>query len=230
MKWKIGMYVAAVVLFLTACEDILEEVDLSDRQVAIFAPLDSTVVNSNTVNFNWDRVEDATAYRFQLAAPSFVDTQQLVLDSIFEVDTLGRVSTQIQQELVNGNYEWRIRAQNSGFETPYTSSTFTVNGDENVDLDPPNTPQLIAPLNGASQDEATVNFSWTREDVPGTAERDSIYFFSDAGLQNLVGKDIGANKAYAANFASGTFYWFVKAFDAAGNESDDSSTFSFTVN
>ena len=230
MKRKIGMYVMAVVCFSTACEDILEEVDLSNRQVTIFAPLDSTVVNSNMVNFNWDRVEDATAYRFQLATPSFVNTQQLVLDSIFEVDSLGRVSTQIQQELVNGNYQWRIRAQNSGFETPYTSSTFRVDGDENVDLDAPNTPQLVAPLNGASQDDATVNFSWTREDVPGTAERDSIYFFSDAALQNLVGKDIGANKAYSANFASGTFYWFVKAFDAARNESDNSNTFSFTVN
>nr|WP_299339491.1 hypothetical protein [Allomuricauda sp.] len=230
MKIYKPLFLFILIISLVACEDILEEVDISDRRVVVFAPLDSTVVSSNSVNFNWDRVEDATSYRFQLALPNFMDTQQLVLDSIFELDTLNQVGTQLQHDLENGSYEWRIKALNSGFETPYTQSSFVVNGDENLDLDPPNTPQLVSPINGAAQDESTVNFSWTREDVPGTAERDSIYFFSDEALQDLVGKDIGANKTYSANFASGTFYWFVKAFDAAGNESDDSTTFSFTVN
>ena len=226
-------YLAAfTVLFLTivACEDILEVVDISERQVTIFAPLDNTTVNSNQVNFNWDRVEDATSYRFQLATPNFMETQQLVIDSIFELDTLGNVGSQIQQTLTNGMYEWRIKAMNSGFETSYTQSGFTVSGEEDLDVVPPNTPELVAPTNGASQDDNQVSFRWTREDVSGTAERDSIYFFSDEALQNPIGKDLGANKTYSGNFDTGTYYWRVRAFDAAGNESENSATFNFTIN
>ncbi|UOY08378.1 hypothetical protein L0P88_07420 [Muricauda sp. SCSIO 64092] len=225
---KLGLVL--VLMAMPGCEDILEEVDISNQRVTVFAPLDSTTVTDNSVQFNWDRLTDATSYRFQLATPDFVDTAQILLDTLFVEDTLGRVATQIQQDLLNGNYAWRIKALNSGFETPFALQTFVVNGDENVDLDPPNTPQLVAPVNGATQDEATVTFRWTREDVPGTAERDSIYFFSDQALQNLVGKDIGANKTFSADFAAGTFYWFVKAFDLAGNESEDSTVFSFTIN
>ena len=219
-----------VFFLIISCEDILEEVDISDRQVTIFAPLNNTMVNSNEVNFNWDRLEDATSYRFQLASPNFTETQQLVLDSIFQQDSLGNVSSQIQQTLLNGAYEWRIKAMNSGFETSYTTSNFMVIGDEDLDLIPPNTPELVAPTNGASQDDNQVNFRWTREDVPGTAELDSIYFFSDEALQNAIGKDLGANKAYSGNFDTGTYYWQVRAFDTAGNESENSATFNFTIN
>ena len=223
-------FILITMVLVASCEDILEEVDISDRQVTIFAPLDSTTISSNEVNFNWDKVEDATSYRFQLATPNFVETQQLVLDSVFELDTLGNVGTRIQRTLVNGTYEWRIKAMNSGFETVYTNSGFVVNGDDNLDVTPPNTPELVAPTNGASQDENQVNFRWTREDVAGTTELDSIYFFSDEALQNPIGKDLGANKTYSGNFDTGTYYWLVRAFDTAGNESENSATFNFTIN
>nr|WP_299484908.1 hypothetical protein [uncultured Allomuricauda sp.] len=226
-KFKISL--ALILAILYSCEDILEVPDISNQTVTVFAPLDNTVINGNDVSFNWDTVEDATMYRFQLAVPNFETTQQLVLDSIFEVDSLGRVDTRIQQTLVNGNYAWRIRALNSDYQTVYTLSNFQVDGDENLDVTPPNTPQLVAPANGASQSEATVNFSWTREDVPGTAERDSIFIYSDESLATLSTKALGANKTFSANLASGTFYWVVKAYDAAGNESDLSTTFNFTI-
>ena len=226
-------YVFGILIFLiwiTSCEDVLEVVDISERQVTIFAPLNNTTVSTNEVSFNWDKVEDATAYRFQLASPNFTETQQLVLDSVFELDTLGNVGTRVQRTLMNGSYEWRVKAMNSGFETPYANSTFMVSGDDNLDLEAPNTPELVAPTDGTTQDDNQVNFRWTREDVAGTAERDSIYFFSDEALQNPIGKDLGANKTYSANFDTGTYYWLVRAFDAAGNASENSTTFNFTIN
>ncbi len=230
MAKRLWLLWTVVIAGICSCEDILEEVDISNREVVLFAPLDSTVINSNAINFNWDGVKDATAYRFQLALPNFTETQQFVLDSIFQLDTLNQVATQLQLTLENGNYEWRVKALNSNFETPYSISAFVVAGEDNLDLLPPNRPQLVAPIDGTNQDNAIVNFSWTREDVPGTAERDSIYFYSDAELQNLVGKDLGANKTFSASFTAGIYFWFVTAFDTAGNESEDSEVFSFIIN
>ncbi|MEM9144226.1 MAG: hypothetical protein AAGA86_14650, partial [Bacteroidota bacterium] len=151
------------------------------------------------------------------------------LDSLVELDTLDRVNTRIDQNLFNGNYQWRVKAVNSDYETEFALSSFQVNGDEDLDLVPPNTPQPLAPANGSSQAETQVSFSWSREDVPGTAERDSIFIFSDEALQTLETKGLGANKTFSVNLAAGTFHWVVRAYDAAGNASDNSSTFNFTI-
>ncbi|AWX43276.1 hypothetical protein HME9304_00263 [Flagellimonas maritima] len=219
----------SIFIILLGCEDILEVPDISDRTVPVLAPLDETLLSSNTVNFNWQAVDDATAFEIQIATPNFDNTTQIVLDSIIVEDTLGNIATRIVQNLPNGNYSWRIKAMNSDYETAYALNDFLVDGDEDLDVTPPNTPQLVMPANGVTQSENEVNFSWTRTDVSGTAERDSIFIFSDESLQSLVTKAIGANKTFTTNMAAGTFYWRVRAYDAAGNESDNSSTFNFTV-
>ena len=218
------------ILGLTACDDILEEPDISEENVTVLAPLENAVLTTNTVNFNWEELFDARFYRVQIAEPDFVNTNQIVIDSLFATDSLGFVATQLQQTLLNGNYEWRVKAINAGFETVYTTNSFEVNGDENIDIVPPNTPQLLSPTNNTTQDETTVTFTWSREDVPGTAERDSIYFFSDETLQTEVGRNLAANKSFSAMFSSGNFFWVVQAFDSTGNESAASETFNFTIN
>lgn len=229
MRQTLKLFALVLVLLFWSCEDILEVPDISNQSVSILAPEEGSIIQNNDVTFNWQLVADATAYNVQIATPNFESTVQILLDSIIQEDTLGNVRTNITQTLLNGNYTWRIRAQNSDYETPYTINTFEVDGDENLDVTPPNTPQLVAPANGASQSEAEVNFSWTREDVAGTAERDSIFIFSEENLQNLSTKALGANKAFSTNLATGTFYWFVRAYDAAGNESDPSTTFNLTI-
>ena len=230
MKLKKNLLMLMVLPVLSvSCEDILEVPDISSQTVAILAPTDGSALTTNAVNFNWESVEDATAYNVQIATPNFENAVQLVLDSVIPVDSLGQVTTQINIDLFNGPYQWRVKALNSGFETEYTVNGFQVNGDQDLDLVPPNTPQLVSPANGVSQTESTVNFSWTREDVPGTAERDSIFIFSDETLQNLTTKALGANKSFSTTLGDGTYYWFVQAFDAAGNESGASTTFNFTI-
>lgn len=220
----------ALLVGLASCDDILEVPDISEQSVIILAPMDGSALTANSVNFNWETVDEAKGYRIQIASPNFTNTAQLVLDSIVAVDTLGQVTPRLGQNLLNGNYEWRIKAFNSAYETSYTTSAFSVNGDANFDATPPNTPQLVAPANGTSQTETTVNFSWIREDVPGTAERDSIFIYEDESLSVLSSKAIGANKTYGTNLATGTYHWYVKAYDTAGNESNPSNLFNVTVN
>jgi len=225
------VWVAVLLLLgIVACEDILEVPDISNDEVTVLAPIEGANVLTNTVRFNWNPLQEATAYRVQIAEPDFENTVQILLDSTVVEDSLGLVVTQLELDMFNGSYSWRVRGENSGYETPYTTNSFTVSGEEDLDLTPPNTPQLVAPANGSAQDETEVNFSWTREDISGTAERDSIYIYSDENLQNLTTKALGANKGYTVNLTSDTYYWLVRAFDAAGNESDASSTFNFTIN
>ena len=214
---------------LFSCEDILEVPDISGQSVNLLAPSNGTVLYANTINLTWEEVLEATGYRIQVASPNFESAAQIVLDSVVEMDTLGYLPTQLEQNLFNGNYKWRVKAFNSGFETAYSSNVFQVDGDEDVDLIPPNTPQLVSPLNGSDTSNTEIEFRWSREDVAGTAERDSIFIFSDENLQESVTKALGANKTHTTTLSAGTYYWFVIAFDAAGNESEASNTFNFTI-
>ncbi|WP_422079435.1 hypothetical protein [Ulvibacterium sp.] len=221
---------ALFLVFSASCEDILEVPDISGQRVELVAPLNNTVVNQNTVNLTWNGLADVDAYRIQVALPNFENAAQIILDSLIVRDTLGQIDTGLERLLLfNGGYEWRIKGLNSGFETPFTSAIFSVNGDENLDLIPPNVPTPTAPSDGASLDDAEINFAWTRQDVSGTAERDSIFIFEDEALQVLETKGLGANKTYTTNLADNTYFWFVKAFDGAGNESSASEVFEFTV-
>lgn len=298
-------------LLSLSCDDIIEVPDISEETVDLIAPTDGSVVKSNVTNFSWNDLAEAERYRLQVATPSFENASQMVIDSTMSVSSFTK-------QLLPNSYEWRVKALNSGYETGYTTNTFTVvKGDEFpgntviltspsdnfntneeeltlsweaieeateyriqildkdaaviedkvipqtsyaytfgegtftwkvraqndtestlyserkllVDLTPPNKPSLAAPADASSQAETDVDFSWTRENIAGSAETDSIYIYTDDQLNNLFKKAQGTDKSYSGTLDAGaTYYWLVKAFDKAGNKSDDSGVYSITIN
>jgi len=225
--WLLGL----LLLNMSACEEILEEEDISFTTIQLLAPLEGSFLEENQVNLNWESARGVTAYQIQLATPAFSNANQVLLDSIIVQDTMGVLLPNLNRiTLANGNYQWRVRGLNSGFVTPYSSATFTISGSDAIDTTPPNIPTLVLPAMGALGAEGTVSFSWTREDSFGSAERDSIFIFTDEALQSLTVKGLGANKTFTVSLEANTYYWVVQAFDAAGNSSAPSSTFTFTLN
>jgi len=129
------------------CDDVFEE-DISDDTIAIIAPEQAAVIEGNFVQFRWTFLDGADNYRIQL----FNENQFLVLDSL------------ITGEVFNfpidpGEYQWRVRAENFAFETPYTpESDFSVITSEDL------SGQIIAlnaPADNSFFNSGDVNFSWT---------------------------------------------------------------------
>jgi hypothetical protein len=107
------------IVFTYGCSDIIEVEDISNKTVSILAPTNEAVLNSTTITFTWNSLEDAEAYKLQIATPSFENATQIVLDSTLTVTSFSRI-------LENGNYQWRIRAENSGYQTSYSTQNFTI--------------------------------------------------------------------------------------------------------
>jgi len=122
---KIIFPLALFLAIITGCEDLLEVPDISEQEVQLLAPLDSSVVNDTLVNFNWNSVVEANSYVIQVATPNFENAAQYVLDSIMPVDSTF-VGTKFSKSLSSGNYEWRVKAMNSDYETVFSSSEFSV--------------------------------------------------------------------------------------------------------
>lgn len=291
-----------------SCEEILLEEDISEEDIVLVAPANNAQFFSTSISFFWEELEDADQYHLQIARPNFEAPLQIVLDTLVS-------SNSFSFQLNVGNYEWRLKAVNSSYETAYKSRFFTIvnneefgnntvvlvsppnnlitkvasqnvvwqsvigainyqfqvldeegnvldeqlvtntnlnytfqegssnwrvrasNGNQQtlyasrsllVDITVPNTPVLTFPVNASTALENDVSFQWTRVPIQGSAEFDSIYIYKNVALSLLQIKD-QSTSPYEISLDSGTYYWYVKSFDQAGNASNQSTVFSIIV-
>ncbi len=307
-------YFLLILIFtLFACEEIIYEKDISNDSVVIIAPANNANLTNTSVNFSWQAIEGANKYQLQIAEPHFTNATQIVLDT-----TISNLI--FTKELPNIHYQFRVKAQNSAYETAYSTNSFSINTTDNfannvillqtpldntitnqaeqsltwmavneatdyriqvwqpdtngtlvideisssnqkditfndgnfiwqvraqnptantqysqrnilIDTTPPNTPILATPTDNENLTDTNVVFTWQRNALAGSIETDKIYIYDDVNLTNLVHENTVGNNTYSYTLTSGnTYYWNMKTFDEAGNESDVSSTFSFSIN
>lgn len=112
-------YILLFFIVFFACEEIIEVEDISNKTVNVLAPRDTTTLTITSINFSWDAVADAEHYKLQIAEPNFEMANQIILDTTITV-------TNFNQTLEFGDYEWRVRAENSGYQTTYSAQSFTI--------------------------------------------------------------------------------------------------------
>jgi hypothetical protein len=102
-----------------SCDDIIDVENISETTRTVLAPTNDSVLAEGDIIFSWDALQDATQYRLQIATPTFENAAQVVLDSTV-------TATNFSKSLGLGHYEWRIRAENSEYQTGYITQNFTV--------------------------------------------------------------------------------------------------------
>ncbi|WP_430412795.1 fibronectin type III domain-containing protein [Kordia sp.] len=114
------IYLFLLVITISSCSDIIEVSDISSNTVELLAPADNVTLNTTSLTLSWESVEDAESYQIQVARPDFENAVEVILNS-----TITQNSISVELEATN-SYEWRVRAINSGYETPYTTYSFTI--------------------------------------------------------------------------------------------------------
>lgn len=112
-------FLIVITVFSVSCDDIIEVEDISKQSVDVLAPTDSSTVDTVKVAFSWSPVSDAKQYHLQVAKPSFENASQIVADTLL-------TRQNYSQDLVEGSYQWRIRAENSDYATAYTTVSFSI--------------------------------------------------------------------------------------------------------
>lgn len=111
------------ILLLAGCDDLLER-DLTEDKIVVIAPTPDVRMTASEVNFVWEPLKGATAYRVVLVSPSFGNVRQFFADT-----TVTRCI--YTHTLPAGEYQWRIQARNTVFQSNGQVYSFTiVNGDE----------------------------------------------------------------------------------------------------
>jgi len=147
------LYSVCIILLFVSCSDIIEVQDITDEAVNLIAPADNAQVNITTLTLSWETVENAESYQVQIARPNFENILQLELDSTITENS-------ISVNVVAGNsYQWRVRAKNSDYSTPYTTYSFIAGDTEVTDITN-TTVNLIAPADNATLNMTTFTLSW----------------------------------------------------------------------
>lgn len=198
-------------MYTTASLTITENENFSERNVSLTSPEDGFASNASSIILEWQAISDTSLYRIEL-----LDANDTILDT--QTTTVTSVTITATTDLS----KWQVRAENDDEVTNYTTHNII------IDTEAPNAPTLTAPANNSIV--SVINtFEWTREELEGSTEKDILYIYEDVALSNLV-LEQEATTGIEITLEAGTFYWIVKSFDAAGNESDTSETFTFTVN
>jgi len=119
MKTPFVIIIGIAGMMLSGCEDIIEVDNISEERVNLLAPADDVTSNSTTISFSWEMMEEAENYQLQVAKPSFEEAIEIVTDTTTN-------STQYSDSYSEGNFEWRVKALNSAYETEYTTHSFSI--------------------------------------------------------------------------------------------------------
>lgn len=199
--------------YSTASFRVLSNDDFENNTVVLQSPGDGLITNELEQLLQWDDVLEATSYDIEI-----VDNNNSQV-----IDNQTANISQLSYTFLEGDYSWQVRAEKDGVFTLFTTRSLL------TDQTPPDVPTLVSPKDQASLSESLVSFMWDRTPVAGSVEIDSIYIYEDQNLTTLVSKD-QVSSPYDLDLSNGTYYWLMQAFDQAGNQSDSSEIFTFTIN
>jgi len=213
-----NVILACAALCITgACSDVFEK-DISGEEVKLLAPADGKEVNSGTIEFWWDEVQDATAYEIHIVKGSFAAPEALEADSAVS-DNIFRLY------LTAGAYEWKVVARNESSETE--SGIFQLTVDSSFSLADEKV-VLIYPTQSQCTSDTEVLFRWVNLNIPG------IHYVIDVRLGafddglNLYSYETTLNQqsiAINSDF-EGSLSWGVRAVNDEGASPYSSYAFS----
>jgi len=190
-------FICFIAFLYVSCDDILQE-DLDGFGVILLAPPENHTTSLNQIQFKWETVPHADAYRIQIAEPSFNGPVEFILDSLV-------LETTWIQSLDPGEYEWRVRAENNISHTEYFERELTIaqTNDLTGQL-----PQLILPLGQFNTSSTELSFSWNR--LPSAV--DHRFQITDLTSNvNLINNILTADTFQWTNFSEGDYRWGVQA-------------------
>lgn len=198
--------------------------DLTNQQVILTTPENNKFINFINVTLNWEVLKNATTYSLKLV--NTANSQEVYS----KTDLTGTSLTLDLPTLVDGTYEWRLKAKNADTETKqYSANKF------NIDRTVPNQPKNTLPADKSTQTvNSSVTYTWSIATDTGNVKSPISYiieFASDIDFNNIIQTQNSNSTTLQQTFSNtGIYYWRVRAVDGAGNIGINSTGFKITVN
>ncbi len=178
------------------------------------SPRSGNITNDTTPTFWWTNVKDAQFYEIVFATDSS-------FTNIIHSNDNG-LSPYAPPALTDGTFYWRVRAYNAVNHPGIWSSSRTFT----IDTTGPSAPTLSFPTNGVFTSR-TPTFKWS---PASTATAYEFQYDNDSGFANPnYTVAVRGTSRKPPSMPIGTYFWRVRAKDAAGNWGDWSTPFTINI-
>jgi len=192
--------------------------DLSDQEVLLKSPSDQDVFGVTSIKFQWYKLPNATNYALIVKKNTWDGSLAFPMEFTTK-DT-------ITKTLAEGTYVWGVRGYNDNSQSKVQNNTFI------IDLTAPEKPVLKTPTNNSTVTTVPVDLTWDYSSTDATTVYDSIYIAKESTFSSSskLFFEKSTTKSYKLTTDyTGKVYWRVKTIDKAGNKSEFSDTFIFTI-
>jgi hypothetical protein len=193
----------------------------------LLSPANGVSLNYNNFWFDWSDVSGAVSYEAQFSQSNSTDSSGSLNVGVWSGDANHNQPTESKawSSGATGTWYWQVRAvdavgNKSAWSTPWKIT---------LDLIAPAAVTLNSPANGAVVNGASVTQSWN---ASASSDVDHYIYesYNDANATSLRwSQTVNGLSKTATNVANATYWWRVKAVDAAGNESAWSPLWKLTI-
>jgi hypothetical protein len=187
--------------------------DISGELLQLLRPYENDTTNNATIEFRWVKLYNADEYSVEL----FHDTEPV------KTRTTDKDTVIIPISWGDGQYEWKLKATNTTASTAYFSRLFY------LDTEAPGKPTLTTPADNKIFTVKATSFTWNQISNGGSIVKDSLVIYKESPSNPSVAKLL-SNTNYSVSLDAGTYKWYVRSIDKAGNLSEKSKLRSFTIN
>jgi subtilisin-like proprotein convertase family protein len=187
-------------------------------------PIVGAFTNDTTPELTWDITSVPTIGGVSLTFEIWLDDNARFTSPYIELDPDGSHIVPLLPDTIGTRYYWKVRAVYDNL----TAGPWSRTGNFTLDTSgPTGTPALTAPANGATATTLQPTFSWGA--VTGATRYELLLELGDDTPDTPV--YFGAARTFKPTIplSSGTYYWQVIAYDAAGNPSPGSLVRSITI-
>jgi hypothetical protein len=167
------------------------------------APANNAAVAADPLVLTWSSLTGAEDYRVELRSGGSTGT--LLLAEIVTGSSWSPAG------VTEGTYAWGVQGQNTTSSSQFSYRTLR------VDRTAPGLPVLISPTQGATLPNAPFTLQWQSGADSFTLTQDSLYLLSTD--QQAIRSVLVTNAAWNDSLGPGTYSWFVRTLDEAGNRS-----------
>ncbi|WP_422103854.1 hypothetical protein [Winogradskyella sp.] len=196
--------------------------DLTNQSVLLSTPSDELYTNDTNITFTWNTLSSVDSYTSEVVKSNNGET------TIYQEAGITTTSFNIDAALfdVDAEYIWKVKGVNTTSETTFSERSLF------IDRVAPNIPTLNTPDDNITS-TTEVTFNWTNGTDTGNIQStvtNTIEIASDINFSSLLFSDDTQNNTYQYTFSNtGVYYWRVRAYDQAGNQSDNSITRTLTI-
>lgn len=143
------LLLTAISILFSACDDFIEK-NIEDDYVTLIAPANNLTTIQLTHTFWWDWLDGAEYYNMQIVEGTFSTVTSFVLDTIIS-------DNKFAYTLYPGSFQWRVRGENNGGVTNFTTFNLTIDSSLNI-----STQQVIlaSPANNYITNNDLITIAW----------------------------------------------------------------------